>query len=241
MSETRDTLELRLVPLRTVQRWDRNAKKHDLGALAESIARHGFRDPPSYDQALNGGAGGIVEGNGRADALAAMRAQGMPAPRGVRDTGDDWLVPVLFGLDAASQHAAEAYAITHNNLTMAGGDFTDLDMAGMWEPETYAAVLEDLARAGETPITVDETALDALLAALRSGAPTADAWGAAFGALPDGDRAPFQQMTFTLHDEQAETVKRALRAAQAAGPFGETGNENSNGNALARICEAYGG
>lgn len=57
--------------------------------------------------------------------------------------------------------------------------------------------------------------------------------------LPSGDRAPFQQMTFTLHDEQAATVKEAMDAARALGPFVDTGNENGNGNALARVCETF--
>lgn len=57
--------------------------------------------------------------------------------------------------------------------------------------------------------------------------------------LASGDRQPFQQMSFTLSDEQAEMVKQALAAAKAEGPFVDTGNENSNGNALARIAEAY--
>lgn len=57
--------------------------------------------------------------------------------------------------------------------------------------------------------------------------------------LADGDRAPFQAMTFTIHDDQAEVINRALDAAKDAGPFIDTGNENSNGNALARIAEAY--
>lgn len=57
--------------------------------------------------------------------------------------------------------------------------------------------------------------------------------------LPDGDKAPFQQMTFTLHDDQADIVKRAIQAAKDAGPFVDSPNENSNGNALNRIAEAY--
>ena len=59
------------------------------------------------------------------------------------------------------------------------------------------------------------------------------------GKLPDEDRAPFQQMTFTLHDTQAETVKEALAASKAMGAFIDSENENSNGNALARICELF--
>ena len=75
------------------------------------------------------------------------------------------------------------------------------------------------------------SALDAMLAA--------DDWGEAFDGLPTEDRAPFQQMTFTLHDDQAATVRAALQAAREMGPFLETGNENGNGNALARICEVF--
>lgn len=56
--------------------------------------------------------------------------------------------------------------------------------------------------------------------------------------LPTGERAPFRQMTFTLHDDQAVEVERALKAAKAIGDF-DSENENSNGNALARICETY--
>jgi len=57
--------------------------------------------------------------------------------------------------------------------------------------------------------------------------------------LADGDRDPFQQMTFTLHDNQAEQVKAAMEKAKAMGAFVDTGNENGNGNALARVCEMF--
>jgi hypothetical protein len=50
-------------------------------------------------------------------------------------------------------------------------------------------------------------------------------------SLPDGDKEPFQQMTFTLADAQAEFIKEKLKDAKAFAC--ETyGNENSNGNAL---------
>ena len=61
----------------------------------------------------------------------------------------------------------------------------------------------------------------------------------AFSGLPSEDRAPFQQMTFTLHDEQAETVREALKLSKGMGAFTDSPNENSNGNALARICETF--
>lgn len=54
-------------------------------------------------------------------------------------------------------------------------------------------------------------------------------------SLPDGDKAPFQQMTFTLADEQAEQIKNAIADIKKTEEYKycETmGNENSNGNAL---------
>jgi len=57
--------------------------------------------------------------------------------------------------------------------------------------------------------------------------------------LNSGDREPIQQMTFTLHDLQAEIVKEAIEKAKAMGPFADTGNENSNGNAIARVAELF--
>lgn len=64
-------------------------------------------------------------------------------------------------------------------------------------------------------------------------------WSDAFVKLPDEDRAPFQQMTFILHDLQAEKVKEALKIANSMGEYIDSENENSNGNALARICEMF--
>ena len=54
-------------------------------------------------------------------------------------------------------------------------------------------------------------------------------------SLPDGDKAPFQQMTFTLADEQATQIKNAIDDIKGTEEYkyAETmGNENSNGNAL---------
>lgn len=57
--------------------------------------------------------------------------------------------------------------------------------------------------------------------------------------LADGPKPEFQQMTFTLHDTQAETVKAAMERAKAAGASESDVNENSNGNALAYICASF--
>ena len=61
--------------------------------------------------------------------------------------------------------------------------------------------------------------------------------------LPDGDKLPFQQMTFTLADEQAEQIKNAIEDIKHTEEYkyAETmGNENTNGNALYLIVMQWG-
>jgi len=104
---------------------------------------------------------------------------------------------------------------------------------------TDAAQLDALLR----DVSTSDAAVMQMLADLAEAAgvvPPSDAdWDSAFDSLPDGDKSPFQQMTFTVTDDQAITINRAIASAKGVGQFGNTGNENSNGNALARICEAY--
>lgn len=58
-------------------------------------------------------------------------------------------------------------------------------------------------------------------------------------SLQEGDRDPFQQKTFTLHDEQADIIDDAITKAKT-NPVIDSGiNENSNGNAIAYICEQW--
>ncbi len=62
--------------------------------------------------------------------------------------------------------------------------------------------------------------------------------------LPSGDKAPFQQMTFTLADAQATVIKNAIDEIKKTDEykFAEThGNENSNGNALYLIVATWAG
>ena len=52
-----------------------------------------------------------------------MRQEGKEAPRGIAVLEDgEWVVPIIFGVDAASKAAAVAFAIDHNNLTLLGGN-----------------------------------------------------------------------------------------------------------------------
>jgi len=61
------------------------------------------------------------------------------------------------------------------------------------------------------------------------------------GTASDGDDpgANIEILRCTFTASQQNIVKKALDKAVKAGPFGPTGNTNTAGNALARICEAY--
>jgi hypothetical protein len=61
-------------------------------------------------------------------------------------------------------------------------------------------------------------------------------------SLPDGDKAPFQQQTYTLADAQAIDIKNAIADIKKTDEYKyvETfGNENSNGNALYLIISQW--
>jgi ParB-like chromosome segregation protein Spo0J len=57
-----------------------------------------------------------------------------------------------------------------------------------------------------------------------------------FPDLPDGEKTPYQQKTFTFHDEQAAIVDNAIMLARK-NPLSDSDlNENANANAVAFIC-----
>jgi hypothetical protein len=148
---TDERLEIRYVPLDTVVLWDKNAKRHDIAGISDSIRRHGFRDAPIFDASL----GALVAGNGRTGILRQMQVNGEPPPRGVIvDKKGRWLVPVQFGIDADSASAAAAFAVDHNNLTATGGDLGLFEVAKMWDDDGYRAILADLEAAAALPVTV---------------------------------------------------------------------------------------
>jgi hypothetical protein len=57
--------------------------------------------------------------------------------------------------------------------------------------------------------------------------------------LDDGDKKPFQQITFTLHETQAEVVMQAIAAIKLHEDTSSTVNANGNANALAALCQRY--
>jgi hypothetical protein len=154
--------------------------------------------------------GNVIAGNKTLEGAAEI---GLPV-RIIETDGTELVVVKRTDLDLYDGKDKRA-----RQLAYADNKIAELDLS--WKPEQIEADFAplDLGEWGFSLITLDESE--------------------AFGALPDEDRAPFQQMTFTLHDTQAEQVREAIKIAKAQGAFTDSENENSNGNALARICETF--
>ena len=129
-------------------------------------------------------------------------------------------VPTIL-LDHLNETQRKAYILADNRIAI----------NSTWDNEMLSLELMDikddvsLAMLG---FNVDE--LDALLKEISS---------TELPNLPNGDKQPFQQKTFTLHDEQFNIVDDAITKART-NPIIDTGlNDNSNGNALTLICEQW--
>lgn len=191
--------------------WANNPRdnRKAIDEVAKSIRRFGWGSPI----VANKRDGEIIAGHTRFAAASKLKLDKVP----VR-----WL-----DLDPADAHAL---ALADNKV----GE------VATWDDAVLRQVLAELKEADES-LLADTGFSDDELDLLINGTSAVgqDEWGAALNGLPAGDRTPIQTMTFTLHDDQADTVREAMEKAKAMGAFGDTGNENSNGNALARICEMF--
>ena len=153
--------------------------------------------------------GGIIAGHGRVMGARKLGLADVPCIR-------------LAHLTAAQKRA---YIIADNKLALNAG----------WDDEMLALEMLDLRDVDYalplTGFSADE--LSQIFSAFDV-SPLAE-----MPEIPSGDREPFQQVTFTLHDTQAEQVQAALKAAGKMGPYVDSPNQNGNGNALARICETF--
>lgn len=169
MTDNDDTPHLVWIRVRDAAKmlWQGNPKLHDIGGVCQSVAKYGFQELPKFDKnltSIGGEQGAIVAGNGRIEALAVMETDSRYSlPRGLQiDNEGNWLMPIVYGVDAESEAMAQAYAIDSNNLTMSGGDLTALDMSRAWDQKKYLAVLAEAAKNGQEPITVDKDTLGRL-------------------------------------------------------------------------------
>jgi ParB-like chromosome segregation protein Spo0J len=195
------------VEISAIKPWDRNPRKN--AAAIDEVAGSIKRFGFSSPIIVRRADGVIIAGHTR---YAASQRLGL-----------DKVLVRYMDLDPAQ---ARALALADNKL----GELAD------WDAPLLAEVLrelndEDVSLEG---LGFDAQELDAILPDLDA---LDDAFADALGALPEGDQSSVRKMTFILHSEQLETVKRALEHAKSIGDFIDTGNDNKNGNALARVCE----
>ena len=211
MSESlRHDLTTTMLPLSALVPWDRNPRKNN--AAAERLAYTIQTHGWTTPLLVQASSKRIIGGHTRLKAALKLGMTDVPC--------------MLLDVD---DRTADAIAIADNRL----GELAE------WDADELGALLRGLDEDGADMAAVgyDDGELAELLDALAT--PEDDEWADALGGLPEGDRAPIQTMTFTLHDDQVETIDEAIRASKALGDFADTGNENSNGNALARVCELW--
>ena len=203
-------LATQMLPVSELVPWSRNPRRND--AAAERLAYTIQTHGWTTPVLVQAGTNRIIGGHTRLKAALKLGLTEVPC--------------VLLDVD---DRQADAIAIADNRL----GELAE------WDADELGALLRELDDAGADMAAVGyaDAEMAELLAALAS--PSDDEWGDALGGLPEGDRAPIQTMTFTLHDDQVEVVTAAIAASKGLGDFADTGNENSNGNALARVCELW--
>lgn len=126
-------------------------------------------------------------------------------------------------LQGLSDAQKKAYVIADNKLALNAG----------WDDEMLRVEFQELEEIGFdlelTGFTLDE--IEEIL--------FDDDCEIEMPELNTGDKEPYQQKTFTLHDEQAAIVDEAVMLART-NPLADTGiNENGNGNALSLICQQW--
>jgi ParB-like chromosome segregation protein Spo0J len=163
-------IEIRYEPLSKIVKAPRNPREHDLGAIHESIARFGFVSPII----INEKTGRLVVGHGRVDALRQLQADGTPPPDRVIRDGDEWLVPVIHGIEFADEQDAEAFLLADNRTSELSG----------WIESDLAAILREHAETerGLAGIGYDGDDLDEMLQRITGEGPQLS-----------GDTQPFER------------------------------------------------
>jgi hypothetical protein len=172
----------------------------------------------------------------QANALRGVLAEvGIASAVLARETPEGGLILIDGHLRTETLHNAEipvlVLDVTEEEADKILATFDPLGAMAESDADALRALLEEVETGSQE--------LADMLTALAEDAGVFNAAEAMAPDLADGDREPFQQMTFTLHDSQVEILKRAMEKAKAEGDFSESPNENSNGNALTLIAEAF--
>jgi len=176
------------------------------------------RHPPSQEAALRG----VLEDIGFADAVIARETDdGLELIDGHlrQEVMGDQVVPVL--IVDVTEEEADKMLLTYDPLAMMAHADQDQLLQLLRDTQFESQAVNDMLEAvanGERLPMPDLTE---------------------YPTLADGDKSALGQMTFTVTDDQRMEIDSALKRAKYVGGFDDTGNANSNGNALALIAMEY--
>jgi hypothetical protein len=106
-----------------------------------------------------------------------------------------------------------------------------------WDAGMLGLEITDLQGLGVDPVLMGFDAAE--LADLFPPEHNEDQYGEDF-TLDDGDKKPFQQISLTLHDKQAELLHAAIAHVYECDEVKETfGNENKNGNGMYEVVRQW--
>lgn len=213
--------ELRRVPASQLRPNPKNWKTHpdcQRDALRGLLAEIGFAGA-ALARELDDGTLELIDGH-----LRAETTPGVELPVLVLDVSAEEAAKILATYDTLGRLAETNEPKLHELLAE-----IDSESPGVQE------LLDQLREQCDS----DNEDGDAQESDVQDDEPSDDEWDEALDGVPIGDHSGIQQMTFTLATAQVATIKQALEQAKAVGDFGDTGNPNANGNALARLAEAY--
>jgi Predicted transcriptional regulators len=205
------------IPIDSLIPYANNSRTHSaeqVAKIAASLREFGWTNPILIRDDKT-----VIAGHARLQAAQMLRENGAKIPA----WPDSTRAPCV-RLSHLSEAQARAYTIADNRLALGAG----------WDSAMLAIEFDSLREQGVelffTGFSDDEIKLICKDAAALPGMPE----------LPAGDKPPVEQITFQLTAAQAETVRSAIALAKrVAGNFEGTGNDNSNGNALAYVAEFF--
>lgn len=225
------------LPLSALRPNPRNPRAH--GAEVQRLARTIVRTTWGAPIIAQASTHRIIGGHGRLEAARLIMAgievdgiaRGGPDHRFDRSAPGPGLVPVR--LVDVSDAEADAMTLADNAVALQGHDDAAAVVAMATAAfERDAPTMADMGYAAADLDALVKSAGDAVIRAAEGDL------GDAFSALPDGNKPPFQHMSFTLADAQAEVVLPALDRAMLEIDGGTPSERRAA--ALAMICGAYG-
>ena len=131
-------------------------------------------------------------------------------------------VPVVV-LEGLTESQRKAYVIADNQIALNSG----------WDDEVLRIEVD---RLSELDVDIDSLGFDDdFLSDLLFDSNSESI----FPDLASGEKEPYQKKTFTLHDEQVAIIDDAVMLARTNPLSDNSLNDNSNGNAIAFICDDW--